>query len=147
MKKSCLKKSLTSSIRPCHHIGLFVSDLEKMTRFYVDKFGFALLRDSMIDAGPMKKIFGINADCLMRYLELKGLGLELFYVPQAKMKKRDLKNLGYHHWSFLVKDKDAFCRDLARQSVEVIQVPRPHGFTYFVRDPENNSIEIKSYQL
>ena len=57
------------------------------------------------------------------------------------------KTTGYNHWTLLVEDKGTFCQHLKEQGVEVIQVVKPHGYTFFIEDPERNLIEVKSYAL
>ena len=131
----------------CHHLGLFVHDLERMTRFYVQRLGFSLDRDYTVEKEMMQKIFALNSACRIRYLNLRGFGMELFCFYEIKLNRLQPKQPGLNHWTLLVEDKDKFCRDLEKKRIKIIKIPKPHGFTYFIRDPEGNLIEVKSHEL
>ena len=131
----------------CHHIGLFVNDIEKTTRFYVEELGFKLERDYAADQKMMQDIFSINSSCQIRYLTLRGFSIELFFFHRERLNPPRAKQPGLNHWTILVEDKDAFCAGLAKKGIKVITIPKPHGFTYFIKDPELNLIEVKSHEL
>ena len=147
MKKPSLPKTPPKVPPVCQHIGLFVHDIEKITRFYKKKLGFSFVKEYVIDQKMMKKIFGIDSRSHMRYLDRDGLGMELFQLLDKKMKKRPKGTAGYDHWNIVVADKVKFCERLKKQGTRVIKIPKPHGTTYFIKDPEGNLIEVKSYQL
>ncbi|MFA5059488.1 MAG: VOC family protein [Candidatus Omnitrophota bacterium] len=129
----------------CHHIGLFVRDLKKMDRFYTRHLGFKLERSRMIDQKNIREIFGINSSCEMRYYALDDLRVEIFCFYDIKLRKYHPETQGYNHWTLLVDDKDKFCNRLRRKRIKVLKLIRPQGFTYFIKDPEDNLIEIKEY--
>src|SRR3989338_2597605 len=132
---------------PCQHVGLSVHNLKKMNRFYTKELGFAALRDYVVDAKMTRFIFGIDAACRIQYLQKGDFGLELFYFYHTKLRKLRNKISGLNHWAFLVADKEDFCRRLAKKGIKVIRIPKPHGYTYFIKDPESNMLEVKSYEL
>lgn len=133
------------SFQVCQHIGIFVDDLEKMTDFYTRHLGFVVEKDTLADARMMQDIFGISSACRMRYLFLRGLGIELFYFTEEKLSARCNKTAGYNHWTLMVEDKVLFCEHLQSQGIKVIKVVKPHGYTFFIEDPESNLIEVKSH--
>ena len=129
----------------CQHIALFVRDMEKVSAFYTHKLGFEFIKEYVAPKDMMKQIFGISSPCHIRYLELSGLGMELFFFHDKKIKKRSPATAGYDHWNIMVEDKTQFCEKLRKKRIKVIKVPKPHGFTYFIKDPEDNLIEVKSF--
>lgn len=127
---------------PCGHVGIFVKDLKKVSRFYTAKLGFKLQKEFVAEKKMIKKLFGINDCALIRYLERDGFGIELIYFSGLEARKKNTS--GSHHWTILVNDKDRFCKNLRRKSVRVIAFQRPHDFVYFIEDPEKNLIEVKN---
>ena len=118
-----------------------------MARFYKTHLGFKLERDYRVDAKMMNDIFRIPSRCRIVFLTKDNFSIEFFYFLDARIKKADARRLGYNHWTMMVKDKDQFCVRLKKKGIRVIQIPKPHGFTYFLEDPEKNLIEIKSHEL
>ncbi len=139
------RKTSIPRFRRCHHIGLIVRDLKKMSTFYRHRFGFKLKQDFVADKTMMKKIFGINSSCRVQSLFLDEFLVELFYFQDVRMRKPPVQASGYHHFALVVDHKAAFCRSLEKKKIRVIRIKKPHGTTYFVRDPESNSIEIKEF--
>ena len=127
----------------CHHIALFVANLDKVSRFYVSKLGFKSCRDFVVDRNTIRSIFRINSQAQMRLLERDNFNVELIYFPNSKLSKRNNKTAGYNHWTMLVKNKKHFCSTLKKKKVPVIKVARPGGHVFFIQDPEGNLIEIK----
>ena len=118
-----------------------------MTRFYRTHLGFRLKRDYVAEDWMMKDIFGILSPCRIRYLEKSGFGIELFYFLNASCRRLTSRRIGYNHWTMLVADKYRFCAGIKKKKVRVIKIPKPHGFTFFIKDPEKNLIEIKSHEI
>ncbi len=130
----------------CQHVGIFVHDLEKVNRFYTRHLGFKIERDHVADRKITKQIFGINSSCRLQYLSLKGFGIELLYFQDTHLIKRRAKTSGTNHWTLLVEDKFEFCRNLKRKKIKVIEVDKSNSVTYFIKDPEENLIEIKNHE-
>ncbi len=129
----------------CQHVGIFVENLDKIRRFYVDRLGFTLERDYIADKKIVKQIFGINTFCRIQYLALNGFGIELFHFPQIRLSKRKAITSGTNHWNMVVTDKFSFCHALAKRKIKVIKVLKSNSTTFFIKDPEENLIEVKSY--
>ena len=128
----------------CHHVGIFVHDLKKMSDFYTRRLGFCFEREYQADEKIMKIIFGINAACLIRYYLRDGFRIELFYFLRQPLNRRTQKILGLNHWALVVDDRAGFCRDLKKKGAPVIKIVKPSGeFTLFTKDPESNLIEIR----
>lgn len=131
----------------CHHVGIFVYDTDRMARFYIKRLGFKFDREYTSDKKIMKRIFGISSFCAVQYLLLGDFRLELFRFTGVKLKKRHARTSGLNHWTLLVHDKIGFCEGLKKNKVKVIKIVKPDGgFTIFIKDPEENIIEIKDYQ-
>jgi len=128
------------------HVGIFVNDIDKTSRFYIQRLGFKMDRDYVADQKIIKDIFGIHSSCRIRYLSLDDFGVELFYFPQVKLKPRNARTSGANHWTLLVRDKFSFCRGLKKKNVKVIEVIKSHTTTFFIEDPEANLIEVKSHE-
>ncbi len=131
----------------CQHIGIFVHDLEKMSRFYTQELGFQIQKDNIFEAELMKEIFGLPSACRMRYLAYQDLGIELFQFQDIPLMEKNMRMPGYNHWTLLVEDKYQFCGQLEAKNVPVIKIAKSHGHTFFIKDPEDNLIEIKSFDL
>ena len=51
---------------------------------------------------------------------------------------------GYNHFSIEVGNKQRFCERLARESgVKIIKIERSGSYTYFIKDPDGNLIEVR----
>lgn len=127
------------------HVGIFTNDPDRLINFYTKKLGFKLVSHSPIEKNIIKKIFKFNRDCLLSKLILGEAALEIFSSCAKIFKKNKEGQTGYNHWSFIVKDKTKFCKKLAQKKVKIITVARNGYFTYFVRDPDGNRIEIQDY--
>ena len=119
--------------------------MDRMKHFYTRRLGFKLERDFIADRKTMKEIFNINSPCRMQYLFLGDFKVELFRFLDVRIKKRDNRTAGLDHWTILVKDKVKFCNSLKKKNIQVIRITKPYGFTFFIKDPESNLIEVKSY--
>ena len=138
-------KSLARRRFPCEHVGLFVTDIGKVSRFYIERLGFKIVRDYVADTKIIRRIFSISSPCRLQFLVLGDFGLELLYFTREKLAPRKKNASGINHWTLLVEDKFRFCRNLKKRGVKVIKAAKPSGTTFFIKDPERNLIEIKSY--
>ena len=131
----------------CQHIALFVRNIKTMSRFYTQQLQFTLERDYVAERGQMKDIFGIDAPCRIQYLSLRGFGVELFQFRGTRLIERRARTAGLNHWTLLVEDKYLFCEKLRKKKISVIQIIKSHGHTFFIKDPEGNLIEVKSFEV
>ncbi len=130
----------------CQHIGIIVDDLKVVSAFYQSELGFKLIKDYEAPTEMMRDIFGVESEARIHYLELDHFGVELFKFKDAFLKNLNGQSLGYNHWTIFVEDKFIFCENLRKKDFVVIKIPKPHGFTFFIKDPENNLIEVKSFE-
>jgi catechol 2,3-dioxygenase-like lactoylglutathione lyase family enzyme len=132
----------------CHHIGMFSQNPKKLIAFYTEKLGFDLVDSKTISKDWMTQIFGLAAACQLIKLRFDSAILEIF-VPQSgagELKNRISSSGGYNHWALGVKDKEAFVRELEKKGVSLLKLEGKGRFIYFVKDPEENLIEIYQKQ-
>ena len=134
------------SDKTCHHIGIFVFDMETMAEFYCHHLGFQCEREFSCDEQMMNDLFRINSASVVRYLQRGDFRLELFQFKNVRLTPRKGTPAGYNHWTLLVGDKASFCRELKNKNVKVIEAVKKDGVVYLLEDPEGNLIEIKEKQ-
>ena len=74
-----------------------------------------------------------------------GLGTEVNDLAKTESGNLDNKitpSQGYNHWGLGVADKESFVRDLESKGIPVLKLEGSGRFIYFVKDPEENLIEI-----
>ena len=119
----------------CHHVALIVSDYEKAREFYVDKLGFALIREVYRPA---------QRDHL-RMLRQGDIVLELFTRPDAPARVTDPEALGLRHLAFRVENIDAavqWLRDMGIEAEPVREDAINGGRFTFFRDPDGLPLEL-----
>ena len=120
------------------HVGLWVSDLERVTAFYGQYFG---ARIGALYENPRKGFAS-------RFLEFAG-GARLEVMRRIDVVERSADDrLGWAHLAICVGDEaavDALAGRLAAAGFPPIDGPRRTGDGYYecvVRDPEGNRVEI-----
>jgi len=143
-----MKNKATGNIR---HIGIVVQDMDLMTNFYTDTFGFKsnLLQN---ESGPfISTILGHENIKVTthKFLDEKGQCLELLFFPdKPKMNKhrKDLFNLGIAHMALTVSDIDSIYDKLVSQGISFISpiqyAPGNKVKVVFCEDPEGNYLEL-----
>ncbi|MEM8837784.1 MAG: VOC family protein [Pseudomonadota bacterium] len=125
-------KTGLGSIRSLDYVILLCDDFEAMKRFYLDVFGFQIEDEA---AGVW---IGFRVGTFFLALRPRGRQYDGPAIPEQS---------AYIQLSFRVPpaDVDIAYRELIDKGVDVIEKPTnqdwPHR-TLFVRDPENNIIEI-----
>ena len=118
-----------------HHIAVIASSYEKAREFYVDKLGFALIREVYREA---------QGDFL-RMLQLGDTVIELFIRPDAPQRVTGPEALGLRHLAFRVEDIEPVVAWLNAMGIETepVRVDSVNGgrFTFF-RDPDGLPLEI-----
>ena len=118
-----------------HHVAIIVSDYEKSKDFYVNKLGFAVIRDTR---RPEK------GDCKLD-LRLNGLELEVFIKPDAPKRPSYPEACGLRHLAFRVADVPAVVAELAEKGIacEPIRTDDLTGeqMTFFF-DPDGLPLEL-----
>lgn len=140
-----MRQPISKNGFPCDHVGIFVRNVEKVSRFYTKHLGFKIIRDYIADRSIIKKIFSVDSPCRLQFLTSGNFGIELLYFTDSKLAKRSARTSGTNHWTVLVKDKAKFCKRLKKNKIPVIEIIKPTGTTFFIKDPENNLIEVRNY--
>lgn len=122
--------------RRIHHIAIICSDYEKSKRFYVEKLGFEVVRETFREERASYK------------LDLRVGGayqIELFSFPSPPARLSLPEGCGLRHIAFEVDDVQETARVLMAKGVQVEPI-RVDEFTNksftFLRDPDNLPIEI-----
>lgn len=118
-----------------HHVAVIGTDYERTRDFYVNKLGFAVLRDNR---RPGK------GDCKLD-LQLNGLELEVFIKPDAPKRPSYPEACGLRHLAFKVPSVAEAVRELAAQGIECepIRVDEfTGGHMTFFFDPDGLPLEL-----
>lgn len=122
-------------LRHVHHVALIGTDYQRTREFYVDKLGFAVLRETR---RPDK------GDCKLD-LRLDGLELEVFIKPDAPRRPSYPEACGLRHLAFAVPDVQAAVAALADRGIpcEPIRTDDITGeqMTFFF-DPDGLPLEL-----
>ena len=130
----------------CDHVGLFCQNPKKLIPFYTEKMGFDNLGTKSISKEWMTQIFGMPAACQLIKLRFGSAILEIFVPETGELGKNIYPSEGYNHWGLGVKDKETFVRELEKKGVPILKLEGTGRFIYFVKDPEENLIEIYQKQ-
>ena len=118
-----------------HHVAIIGTDYQRTREFYVDKLGFAVIRDTR---RPEK------GDCKLD-LRLNGLELEVFIKPDAPKRPSYPEACGLRHLAFRVTDVTAVVAELAEKGIacEPIRTDDLTGeqMTFFF-DPDGLPLEL-----
>ena len=118
-----------------HHVAIIGTDYQRTREFYVDKLGFAVIRDTR---RPEK------GDCKLD-LRLNGLELEVFIKPDAPKRPSYPEACGLRHLAFRVTDVPAVVAELAEKGMacEPIRTDDLTGeqMTFFF-DPDGLPLEL-----
>ena len=118
-----------------HHIAIICSDYEKAREFYIEKLGFALVREVY---RPERN------DCL-RLLRQGDTLLELFIKPDAPARVTEPEALGLRHLAFRVEDIDSAVAWLNGMGIPTEPIRRDSvdggRFTFF-KDPDGLPLEL-----
>ena len=122
-------------LRKQHHIAVISSSWEKAREFYVNKLGFALVRE----------VYRPAQNDYLRMLSLGETTLELFIRPDAPQRVNNPEAMGLRHLAFRVEDAVAAAAWLNSRGIETepIREDLVNGgkFTFF-RDPDGLPLEI-----
>ena len=118
-----------------HHIAIIASDWQKTKEFYMDKLGFALIRE----------VYRPEQQDYLRMLQQGDTTLEVFIKPDAPVRVTNPEAKGLRHLAFHVEDVEETARWLNSMGIETepIREDKVNGgrFTFF-RDPDNLPLEL-----
>ena len=118
-----------------HHIAIICSSWEKAREFYVDKLGFAMVREVWREA---------QQDYL-RMLQQGDTVLEIFIKPDAPQRVNNPEAMGLRHLAFRVADIEPAVAWLNGMGIETepVREDMVNGgrFTFF-KDPDGLPLEL-----
>lgn len=119
-----------------HHIAIIVSDYEKSKDFYVNKLGFAILRENYRqDRGDYKLDLRVN----------QNTELEIFSAPHAPARVTRPEACGLRHLAFYTADIEQTVQELESLGItcEPIRTdPFTGGKFTFFQDPDGLPLEL-----
>lgn len=119
-----------------HHIAIIVSDYEKSKDFYVNKLGFAILRENYRqDRGDYKLDLQVN----------QNTELEIFSAPHAPARVTRPEACGLRHLAFTSEDIEQTVQELEGLGIpcEPIRTdPFTGGRFTFFQDPDGLPLEL-----
>ena len=118
-----------------HHVAIIVSDYEKSKEFYVNKLGFAVIRENY---RPERGDWKLD-------LKLGEAELEIFGIPGRPARPTNPEANGLRHLAFHVESVEETVRELERRGIETEPI-RWDEFTgkrmTFFKDPDGLPLEI-----
>ena len=115
------------------HIGIYASDSETLSKWYIDKLGFSIIRTLGKEGRPT-----------IYFLEAEG-GVVVEILPTSgDRSERKLNEPGFSHIGILVDDFDKAVSSLESKGISVHDARKTsNGWTIgYFEDPEGNSLEI-----
>ena len=118
-----------------HHIAIICSDYAKAKEFYIDKLGFALIRE----------VYRPENGDYLRMLQQGDTTLELFIKPDAPQRVTNPEARGLRHLAFRVENVEETVQWLHSLGIETepIREDKVNGgrFTFFT-DPDGLPLEV-----
>ena len=137
------------------HIGMTVSNLEKISDFYCKYFGFTkgfgrVFEDDFISAVPELYRQPAGTFAKMQMIESQdGVVLELFeFSNTEKSELAEWHMTGISHLAFLVEDIPSLYETMKNEGIEFFMEPRVRGddtgdgHWIFFKDPDGNIVEL-----
>lgn len=130
-----------------HHVGVTVTDLDRVVEFYQDVLGLVLLDRFDVSGEAFSEAVGVEgATGTFAHLEGGGARIELVeYDPEARGSPASgLNQPGASHVGLEVDDLEAFYAELPDDVPTISEPQTTESGTsiLFVRDPESNLIEV-----
>lgn len=131
-----------------HHAGLFTAHPKRLLNFYTKKLGFKKENQTLLPKNIVFSLFKLKKDCRMLKLSKDAVTLELFWFSKSRGRdqppERKPSGLGYNHLGIEVNDREQFCKWLnSKFGIRIIKINRGEHYAYFIRDPDNNLIELR----
>ena len=135
------------------HIGITVTDIEKICDFYTKYFGFEKGYGAFFDDGFFavnKALFGQPAGVcsdMQMIISPNGVMLELFRFSNVeKGKAVKWQKTGYNHIALRVDDLPGTYEQMRADGVEFFTPPQIRsdgsGYWVYLKDPEGNLLEL-----
>ena len=118
-----------------HHVAIIVSDYAKSREFYVEKLGFAVIRENY---RPERRDYKLD-------LKLGDCELEIFAMPDPPQRVTNPEACGLRHLAFRVEDVERTASWLNGMGIETEPI-RLDAYTgkkmTFFRDPDGLPLEL-----
>ena len=118
-----------------HHVAIIVSDYAKSREFYVEKLGFAVIRENY---RPERRDYKLD-------LKLGDCELEIFAMPDPPQRVTNPEACGLRHLAFRVEDVERTVSWLNGMGIETEPI-RLDAYTgkkmTFFRDPDGLPLEL-----
>ena len=118
-----------------HHVAIIVSNYEKSRDFYVNKLGFAIIRENY---RPERKDYKLD-------LKLGEVELEIFGIADAPKRPNYPEACGLRHLAFKVENIEQTINELHKKGIETEPI-REDTFTgkkmTFFFDPDGLPLEL-----
>lgn len=124
----------------CDHIGVLTGDSARLKEFYCRKLGFQKEKEAVLSGPITKTIFNVDGDVKFSRLFRGDFKLEIFQ-PLEPIKLKPGR--GFHHFGLVVGDREEFLVMMTERDVPVIRIERDSNPVYFIKDPDENLIEIR----
>ena len=118
------------------HIALTIFDIKEVKNFYINILGMTELKTFVLNKIVTQKIFNINKDASVFFLQKDDLFFEIF-VSNEKLKK------GFNHICISVKDRENLIEKSEAQNYQSIRIKRDFSDLIFIKDKSGNIFEIK----
>jgi len=135
------------------HVGMTVTDIEKISGFYIKYFGFVkdyghFFGEDFFEkhAALFRQRAGVQA-AMQMIKSPDGVMFELFQFSNAENKgAAEWQRTGYHHIALRVDDLPAVCERMQNDGVEFYMAPAKRseddGRWVYLKDPDGNMVEL-----
>lgn len=117
------------------HIALSIGDITEVHNFYTRVMGFEKVKQFSMYPSIAEKIFGFDESPEVFMMKRNEMELELFLSNQ-KIKQ------GWSHLCLSLPDAETIYNAAGNAGYQTILHEGRNGFTYFIRDKQNNLFEI-----
>lgn len=130
-----------------NHIGHAVADLERSSRFWVEAFGFEVVKELEVPDEGTSQLLGIPPPVGLRavYLRRGDFILELLNYSDAGLENRGdriMNEPGLTHISLLVEDLDQSLQAVQKFGGTVLEETRLGDYAVLILDPDGQRVEL-----
>lgn len=122
------------------HIALTIAEAKEIKDFYINILGMREVKTFVLNKILAQKIFGIQKDTNVFYLQKNDLFLEIF-ITDEKLKQ------GFDHICLAIKDRENFVTKTEAQKYKCIRIKRDIFDLIFIKDKSGNIFEIKESNI
>ena len=125
-----------------NHIALFVRDFEPMLKFYEEVLGFKRHHSFSVDPKNIQELFGIESSADAQVLEAGNIRIEFIKLSVLPEPANPKSIYGFHHIAIKVENPEVIIGRAKKHGSQITQTFHKDHMVYFLKDPEENSIEI-----